>query len=338
MPTVTYGPKVEARALRLFKVLLLLAAGEVENADHFNIRYSLSEEDSPHPKLTIKTKLRVLEALVSQDGQKGSLTKEQIRQGLRQMENFLKILKDHRVQKRGLDEWHFTLVLWSRDIQKNLKIFHQEWQQRKPGTDNQRNEKILDSSPSNLLPHEEQPIKFYIYISQTKVDLLYSQLAIAQKKDSDVDLSIPEKLLAVRHYLETGKEVGTFSNPKTYISGTLPLSYGIVSNYAADIAYFGSVINGKILSLIGSSSSLVGAVNRSYSNHVTFYYTLRFLNSISNRNKPVNKQPKYNSFKEASDIALKCIPPEKYNLEFIAKILYSEPNLIVATPFYVALV
>ncbi|MDJ0801110.1 MAG: CHAT domain-containing protein [Calothrix sp. MO_167.B12] len=185
----------------------------------------------------------------------------------------------------------------------------------------------------------EQQIKFYIYISETKVNMLYSQLILGLNKDSNFEQSMQEKLAVVHHYYtENHKEVGTIKEPKTYISGTLPLRYGIVTEYASDIAYFGSKFDKNTLSLIGASASIIGAVKHINSNHAPFYYTMRFLNQIVNENTTVNKQPAYYSFKEASEIALKCVPREKYNLEFLAKVLYSEPNLIVATPVYVALV
>ncbi len=64
MPTITYGPITEARALRLLKALLLFANWEVENPERFDINYCWPDEDSPRPKLTIKTNLRNLAYLV----------------------------------------------------------------------------------------------------------------------------------------------------------------------------------------------------------------------------------------------------------------------------------
>lgn len=184
----------------------------------------------------------------------------------------------------------------------------------------------------------EQSTKFYIYMSHTKVDMLYSQLPSTFRRDSEAEQAfMPTKLMAIRRYIENCEEVGTIQEPKTYISGTLPLRYGIVTEYASDIAYFGGKIDGQTLSLIGASASLVGAVKTTESNHAPFYYTMRFLNQIVHADAPVNGQPDYYSFKKASKIALGCVPPEKYNLEFLAKVLYKEPNLVVATPLYVAI-
>lgn len=184
----------------------------------------------------------------------------------------------------------------------------------------------------------ERKMKYYLYISQTKVNMLYAQLPPSlQIVNDDEHSSNLTKLAIVHHYIEKYKKVGTIKEPETYISGILPLRYGVITEYASDIAYFGDKLDGDILSLIGASNSLIGAVQRTKSNHTPFYYTMMFLNRVANANVPVDSQPDYYSYKEASQIALKCIPPERYNLDFLAKVLYREENLIVATPLYVAL-
>lgn len=134
MPRVTYGPKVEARARCLLEVLLLFVNGELKNSDqqlhhHFDIKYSWLE-DEPPLQLRIETNLRTLEALTNTQGKR--LTKAHIREALKRMEDFLKILKDERVIKKGLEDWRFTLTLWSKDINDNLQKFTQEWNHRRP--------------------------------------------------------------------------------------------------------------------------------------------------------------------------------------------------------------
>ncbi len=128
MPRVTYGPKVEARARDVLEVLLLFAKGEVENSDRFEIKYCWQDEQSS--QLRIETNLRTLEYLSCTLGK--SLKKAQIREALKRMDDFLNILTDERVQVRGLEDWRFTLTLWSKDIAENLQQLTKEWQRRRP--------------------------------------------------------------------------------------------------------------------------------------------------------------------------------------------------------------
>ncbi|MBD2338875.1 hypothetical protein H6G64_18025 [Calothrix sp. FACHB-156] len=79
----------------------------------------------------MKTTLVTLELLTLKDKDSGKLTKAQIREALNLLKDFVKILEDNRLQTQGSDEWRFTLKLWSRDKEKNLKRFDQVWQSNK---------------------------------------------------------------------------------------------------------------------------------------------------------------------------------------------------------------
>ncbi|NET49613.1 MAG: hypothetical protein F6K09_13015, partial [Merismopedia sp. SIO2A8] len=48
------------------------------------------------------------------------------------MEDYLEILTDNRVQERGSEKWNFTLRLWSKEKEQNLRLFEQEWEKRRP--------------------------------------------------------------------------------------------------------------------------------------------------------------------------------------------------------------
>ncbi|KMW70582.1 hypothetical protein [Limnoraphis robusta] len=139
MPRATYGPKVRARAKSLLKILLLFVNGEVENSDRFDLKYCWLDEEKP-PQLRIETNLRTLEALTN--SQENRLTKAQIRESLKRMDDFLNILKDERIQKRGLEDWRFTLTLCSKDIEENLQQFSKTWDNLCPQTQ----EKLISES------------------------------------------------------------------------------------------------------------------------------------------------------------------------------------------------
>lgn len=131
------------------------------------------------------------------------------------------------------------------------------------------------------------------------------------------------------------------SEPARYIRGDASLKYGVVTEYAADLAVFAGSVDGIKLGLIGSSESLVGSAITKEANHSPYYYTLRFMKDLA-EDEPdssvVAERPPYcDSYSEAIDIALAALPSPTYRLEFLAKVLHTQPATLLGTPIYVAL-
>jgi predicted NACHT family NTPase len=131
MPRNTYGPTVKARAKRLLEALLSFVNWEFEESG-LDIEFKWEAEDSANPKLIVRTRRVVLELLTAKDKYPGQLTDSQIREALKILKNFLNILKDNRTKTQGVETWHFTLTLWSKDKEKNLKQFEQLWEDSRP--------------------------------------------------------------------------------------------------------------------------------------------------------------------------------------------------------------
>ena len=130
MPRNTYGDTVKKRVKRLLEALLAFVNWEFEES--FNIESKWEAEDSTNPKLILKTTLVTLELLIAKDKYPDKLTKTQIREALNLLKDFLKILEDNRTKTKGVDTWHFTLTLWSKDQEKNLKQFDKAWEDSRP--------------------------------------------------------------------------------------------------------------------------------------------------------------------------------------------------------------
>ncbi|MEH1950525.1 MAG: NB-ARC domain-containing protein [Nostoc sp.] len=145
MPRITYGPQIQKRVKRLLEALFCFVDGEFED-DNFKIESDWKEADSANPKLTVQTTLVALELLTQKDKYPGKLAKAQIREALNLLKDFLKILEDNRLQTKGVEEWRFTLKLWSRDREKNLKRFDEAWESSRP-----EKSKLNNPSP-NLSP------------------------------------------------------------------------------------------------------------------------------------------------------------------------------------------
>ncbi|MEG4047256.1 NACHT C-terminal alpha/beta 1 domain-containing protein [Microcoleus sp. Pol17_C1] len=130
MPKYTYGSDIKARVQRLLEALLAFVNWEFEES--FDIEFKWEAEDSTNPKLIVKTTLVTLDFLIAKDKYPGKLTKPQIREALNLLKDFLKILEDNRTKTKGVDTWHFTLTLWSKDQEKNLKQFNKAWEDSRP--------------------------------------------------------------------------------------------------------------------------------------------------------------------------------------------------------------
>jgi predicted NACHT family NTPase len=131
MPKYTYGSIVKKRVKRLLEALLDFANREFEDSK-FDIKFKWEVENSANPKLIIETTQVALGYLTEKDKYPSKLSKTQIQEALNLLKDFLKILEDNRTQDRGSDIWHFTLILWSKDKEENLKQFEQAWETSRP--------------------------------------------------------------------------------------------------------------------------------------------------------------------------------------------------------------
>lgn len=122
MSRKTYGDNVKARVKRLFELLLSL---EESDKDNYGIEFNW--QNSAKPKLVVKTNLIGLEALTKKDGQ-DYLDKNQIREALHRMEDFLGILEKNQTQKEAHQGiWRFTFKPWFPKEQ-----FDIEWEKKRP--------------------------------------------------------------------------------------------------------------------------------------------------------------------------------------------------------------
>ncbi|MBD2597236.1 tetratricopeptide repeat protein [Nostoc spongiaeforme FACHB-130] len=141
MARVSYGDEVAARVRKLLERFLAYANNELEDGELYKIALNW---ETPQ-QVIVRTQLRVLAEL-------GGLTKEEVREALKRLEDFLGILEDLRVQKRGSEEWYFRLKLWhdKSDKHANLQKFDAEWQSRReelPGVQREKAKKT-QSSPT----------------------------------------------------------------------------------------------------------------------------------------------------------------------------------------------
>jgi hypothetical protein len=204
---------------------------------------------------------------------------------------------------------------------------------------------------------EPRTPRYYLYLSSTKVTMLYSQIppSLLRSLETEVKAGIGvleatvkvpasaeqsdmfSRAAVVAEYIEKNERVGTIAQPERYIKDVASLKYGIVSEYAADIAFFGGNLGETKVGLIGSSGSMVGETEKNEAGHAPFYYTLKFLRRMAEDETTDSvRDPDYYDFRQAYEIALNAASLEA-RVEFLGRLLYREPGLIIITPIYVAL-
>ena len=136
MPKQSYGPVTKERSRSLLFALLDFANDSLD-ADEKQLDFLRSHLQihwqSP-TRLVIRTKLRHLQRL-SQFAQPDSpLSLPHIKAALKHLCDFVGILEDNRTVKRGSDQWHFTLTLWSDrwNRKANLAQFDLAWETHRP--------------------------------------------------------------------------------------------------------------------------------------------------------------------------------------------------------------
>lgn len=128
----SYGPQVQARVKYLLQVLLEGVAGERELRRGLVLKSSWSKDCKT---LTIETTLRSLVLLAQPELTTNSpefrSSKSQAGESLIHLRDYVGILSDHRVQKRGSETWHFSLRLWGQDTDRNLEEFDKLWESKR---------------------------------------------------------------------------------------------------------------------------------------------------------------------------------------------------------------
>lgn len=198
------------------------------------------------------------------------------------------------------------------------------------------------------------PVRFYSYLSKVKVDMLYPQIprsflrplqievtartglldATLKRGESPVAEDVAVRLAIVEAYLTKNEKVGSLSDPGPYIRDWADFQYGVLSGYPSDLAIFVGVREDARIALIGSSDSLIGAVPKAEGSHTLNDYLVAFLNQLAETEDVAT----YSStrYEHAIDEAMVALPAARSRMEFLARLLYRDAGVVVATPLYVA--
>jgi Family of unknown function (DUF7019)/TIR domain len=147
---------------------------------------------------------------------------------------------------------------YGREWRKLLKVLGAPTEARAPGP----------VGSLEIMPDLRRPLsasKYYVYISESKINMLYAQYAQGGLiKSAHVEST--GKLDAVLSDLARSGHIGTIDEPKEYFSGALPMRWGpCVFPYFPELTpsplvYFGGATQTTIVGLGGSAKHVIGEV------------------------------------------------------------------------------
>jgi Family of unknown function (DUF7019) len=115
-------------------------------------------------------------------------------------------------------------------------------------------------------------LKYYLYVSDSKVDMLFSQIPLKWTESICTELKLDLKLISLNikpetkedtrysklnvviEYLRRNNLLGTISSPGSYFAGSLPLAFTVVGSTAVFCGREGH----KMIGLTGSAHHLTG--------------------------------------------------------------------------------
>lgn len=220
--------------------------------------------------------------------------------------------------------------------------------------------------------------KYYLYVSDAKVDMMLSQIDPSFRRKRTVEWSLNFKLFGARRgteseigdnrfarletvvqYLERFGDLGTVDQPGQFFRGLLPMRWGPLEDPSS--FYFGGETQQTVVGLIGSAVHMIGAESsRSADRPVAWLgYALPPLTDALRADRDHGEIEPRSTETSSSQGAINAVHhantmlrgPEQ-NLEFLAKrlargssTLPDEPDhprsgrhVLLGTPLYVALV
>ena len=125
-------------------------------------------------------------------------------------------------------------------------------------------------------------VKWYLYMSDSKLDMLFRQVASPDRERKTIEWSLDAKiaklgrkketeeasdrdaqLRAVVVALEESECIGTIESPKEYVRGTLPMRWGLLKdvgrpNEEPPLVFFGGEAGDTVFGFGGSSRHVIG--------------------------------------------------------------------------------
>jgi hypothetical protein len=230
--------------------------------------------------------------------------------------------------------------------------------------ENRDNRQAVISQETIVKFKNAKDIKYYLYVSTTKLNMLYEQIASHEPSTEEV-VDRDDKLNTVEKELDALNLIGTPEEPKDYFKSTMRMRWGLFDDNGtrpedeAPLVYFGGFEKTipLIVGLGGSSKHVVGHDGATSTNSRSCTPTIvRWLFAGLEQDKPPASQGWRDKSSEEQELfagmasALHYLRPPTQDLEFLAKTLTTgtihryehftgvpEAKIVLGTPLYVVL-
>jgi hypothetical protein len=194
-------------------------------------------------------------------------------------------------------------------------------------------------------------MKYYLYISDTKVDMLLPQIPHETKKKIATSFGFDLKIIkagrkseeeteenritrleAVVAFIREYGNLGTVDEPEEYVEGNLPMRWGNLAGMESSVVYFGGVTEKTVIGLGGSMKHMIGSSNSGavypHSDSLTPFlmeYLLKELNLPTPHPQPIENLDLYRREQvdltviDAVALASQFMRGPMQNVEFVAK-------------------
>jgi len=206
-------------------------------------------------------------------------------------------------------------------------------------------------------------VRNYVYISETKIDLFYDQIASSDIEKTGAEYGIDVKILKwvgkretekvitrmtklerVVEFIQSSMKVGTVDAPSTYFAGVLDMRWGSLFGdmalFVGETSQTGVALGGSVKHIIGESSggipgtSALPAIFSVFKKHTDAEILHNERYSDTSTTTPAD------DLRYAWQVAEGFQAPTQ-RLEFLARNYLFGPvadkNILLGTPFYVAL-
>lgn len=219
--------------------------------------------------------------------------------------------------------------------------------------------------------------KYYVYVSDAKVDMLFSQIPRRLLERIAGELRIDLKLVAislrqnpaeenrysrtriVSEYLEAHQEVGEIDAPKSYFRGSLPMRWGVFGDEPNRVVFFGGYAGMTLVGLTGSPRHVIGQPGDAALRSDMSSYGITTYDGLSKHlNLPESELGDHSSLEGAlwatEQFGARLYGSHEQSLEFLAKrlasaseaegnVMYDPPGrpphdvTLLGSPIYVAM-
>lgn len=216
-----------------------------------------------------------------------------------------------------------------------------------------------------MLVKDAKDLKYYLYISASKVEMLYPQIAADLKEKKAAEWEVDPKFLshsrksedeptgtqqarlgAIVETLAMQEKIGTIEEPREYFGGCFKMRWGIYAdngrpNDEPPLVYFGGTTGETVCGLGGSSRHVIGfrGAGNTGSRSVTPYLIAHLLNGLDiptkGWNAPGLRKDTEQHTREAITAANGYLTGPELQMEFVAKTLLIGRDFLLGTPLYV---